>query len=1139
MSNQEYVNKLIGGIGRVKLATKVSNAFPLLGDTVTLEAATKWAQRMYFTKRSTPDTSVETEEIIDNTSQKTSVTVSVTEAGDLRQEVRGVNYRNGKELFDKSLVRYLYAMDPQELPYHNIRVSTEIARTDEFFDLMISGDNGYDTSRNRIVQVYILKENGSIDNPDDIVNERSDVDYVNEERELVFTGFKILQRGIYDVETRYYDAVNGQTISKRINKLITITPRLAARPAQSQINNKEYTEIVADENYNIRVKMYETGENDLYCEYVLQEGQTSNNSGYYKAIDISKIPAGKDAYTFVIKADESKGKYQSRILVTGSTDKNVSNANGTSQFSYDVPLVFTIDQETPLTIWGVYYSTVSYDGCIHNTIWDGRGYYNLEKGIKFDRFAKNIFWEDAFMLLNGTSDVELYELEMCNTGFTAIMSKTDPTEKNPQFWYGNFEQKRLCIHHIYVHDTSGEGSYIGYFTPETKTITYTGETTTFKNLKGEDVTYTNGRQYVRKAHYLTDMRFYRNRYEHTGYDGVQISNAIGEFCYNDLYDCSYKDEAAQASGFSLQSIAGKVYNNFLLDNHGPSFQIGPLGDIEIFNNIAQSKRGMGVQFLFSYTTPEQNPTGATAGSGVINDDIQMVFHNNVIVTPGTAMNGRNTVQIRGLHLRDNVIANNGFLFTNMTTETIGVWEEQALNNEVFLYDNIDQKSIDLKIADYLSGDYRIASDSPLISSGLGSDFVFDYRGYKNWFGTIYPIGAFMGVYKSPNINDDPIALVSISINDGDYTTRDAKVKVSLNYQGAATRYRIGESADLTNEPWQNIPAGGIVDYTLSDAFGAKVVYCQVNAGNEMSDVLSDSIIYEATPLSLDSMILNNGVETSRSLTIPVVFTYSGSNAPAKYRLSESSAFTGATWQTMRDNIEYMFSSMGQKTLYGQLQDAEGNETEIKSDDINIEELSVRAIVSIGWNQTDIPNTTPGLSIYDSETGITRFNSQASTNSARNIYDILGKQLLGTAVPSNNASNMVTQTGGEGSITGNNSGIFADEYLRHNSAVGANSVKSESITFTLPAGTYKVRLLANTKWNQRVIPNEALSYKAVTDTDEVAFVLPETGVQDNTANMTEPVTVTVGDTGMLRIEFGISAAGMFYFAPLNVIEIEKV
>lgn len=50
MSNQEYVNKLIGGIGRVKLATKVSNAFPLVGETVTLEAVTNGHKRCILQK---------------------------------------------------------------------------------------------------------------------------------------------------------------------------------------------------------------------------------------------------------------------------------------------------------------------------------------------------------------------------------------------------------------------------------------------------------------------------------------------------------------------------------------------------------------------------------------------------------------------------------------------------------------------------------------------------------------------------------------------------------------------------------------------------------------------------------------------------------------------------------------------------------------------------------------------------------------------------------------------------------------------------------------------------------------------------------------------------------------------------------
>lgn len=158
---------------------------------------------------------------------------------------------------------------------------------------------------------------------------------------------------------------------------------------------------------------------------------------------------------------------------------------------------------------------------------------------------------------------------------------------------------------MYVHDTDSEGWYIGYFTPEKSTVVYTGETVTFKNLKGEDVTYTKGYSYTKKAHYLTNFRFYRNNTEHTGYDGIQISNSIGEVCYNRLYDCAYKNESAQTSGMSIQSFSGKCYNNFLLDSHGANLQIGPIGNIEIFNNVAQSKYGMGVQFYFPTIRPNR------------------------------------------------------------------------------------------------------------------------------------------------------------------------------------------------------------------------------------------------------------------------------------------------------------------------------------------------------------------------------------------------------------------------------------------------------------------------------------------------------------------------------------------------------
>lgn len=1121
MSNQEYVNKLIGGIGRVKLATNVSNAFPLVGETVSLEATTKWAQKMYFTKRSTSDPSVMTGETIDNTSQKTSVTIPVSGSGDLRQEVRAVNYRNETELFSASLIRYLYAMQPQTLPYHEVRASSEINRTDQSFDLFIYGDNGYDTSRERIVQVYILKENGSIDNPDDVVSARTASDYTNDNGELVFSQYNIPTRGIYDVETRYHDTLTQKTISKRINKLITITPRLAAKPSENQEPFMTFTSVGYP---GAKIDAYETGENDCYMVFNIP------NTNYYKDINIDSLPSGYDAYTLVLKKAIENGT--SRIRIACTEIKGNPQQNPSPQFSESNPLVVTIDQNTPLTLYGTSWNTMAFISMWHVVV-DGRGYYNLSKGIKLDRNPDRKIKLPVIQLqiADGTKYIEFFEMEITGCSFAGVSIKTDPTASNPWYWYENFELNNLWLHHMYVHDTDSEGWYIGYFTPEKSTVTYTGETITFKNLKGEDVTYTKGRSYTKKAHYLTNFRFYRNNTEHTGYDGVQISNSIGEVCYNQLYDCAYKNESAQTSGISIQSFSGKCYNNFLLNSRGANLQIGPLGNIEIFNNVIQSKYGNGVQFLFSYDTPEQNPTGAAAGSGVINNDLQIIFHNNVISTPGMTANGRNTVQVRGVYMYDNIIANNGTLFSNMTPETLAVWESQAVNNEVFLYSDLYQKAIDLKIADYISGDYRIAFDSPLISAGLGTGFTFDYRGYLNWYNTVCPIGPFMGKFKSDDIDDESVELLSISINGGNSSTQERNVSVLLNYTGAATRYRIGETADLSSTTWQNIPEGNMIEYTLSDGFGQKTVYVQISKGQTISDTKSATIEYVSTPLTLEALILNGGKITSTSLIIPVAFTYSGSFAPTKYKLGEVADLTGVSWVDYSDSINYTFTSIGSKTVYGQLQDANGNLTEIKHSSITIEEPSEKIVASLGWVNSEIGSIG---SLYDEINKLVKVS--ISSNATRNLYTVTG-DLLGTLTKIDSEGSSYMSPGTKGASTGDNSGIYPDEILEHNVCTGSNKEKYRNVKVEgLSAGTYKIKLLCSTI-NSNVDVSRSKWKISVNDvvTD---FLIPTDFTPKNNLTQWLEQTVEIGENGF-NIIWGITSSGSFIWVPVNIIEIEKV
>nr|DAE94965.1 MAG TPA: hypothetical protein [Caudoviricetes sp.] len=355
--------------------------------------------------------------------------------------------------------------------------------------------------------------------------------------------------------------------------------------------------IVSDFYPDAKIDVYETGVNDCYMVFTIPD------INYYKEVNIDSLPSGYDAYTLVLKKAVENGT--SRIRIACTEIKGNPQQNPSPQFSENNPLVVTIDQDTPLTLYGTSWNTMSFV-CMWHVVVDGRGYYNLSKGIKLDRNPDRKIKYPVIQLqiADGTKYIEFFEMEITGCSFAGVAIKTDPTASNPWYWYENFELNNLWLHHMYVHDTDSEGWYIGYFTPEKSTVVYTGETVTFKNLKGEDVTYIKGYSYTKKAHYLTNFRFYRNNTEHTGYDGIQISNSVGEVCYNRLYNCAYKNESSQTSGMSIQSFSGKCYNNFLLDNYGPNLQVGPIGNIEIFNNVVQSKRGMAVQFLFSYDTPE-------------------------------------------------------------------------------------------------------------------------------------------------------------------------------------------------------------------------------------------------------------------------------------------------------------------------------------------------------------------------------------------------------------------------------------------------------------------------------------------------------------------------------------------------------
>ncbi len=74
-----------------------------------------------------------------------------------------------------------------------------------------------------------------------------------------------------------------------------------------------------------------------------------------------------------------------------------------------------------------------------------------------------------------SSDCELEHIEVAKAGFAGMMVKTDPG-CDPATWRDNFAMYKVKIHDNYIHDTGGEGLYIGNsFYGSGMTVTCDGE----------------------------------------------------------------------------------------------------------------------------------------------------------------------------------------------------------------------------------------------------------------------------------------------------------------------------------------------------------------------------------------------------------------------------------------------------------------------------------------------------------------------------------------------------------------------------------------------------------------------------------------------------------------------------------------
>lgn len=299
-----------------------------------------------------------------------------------------------------------------------------------------------------------------------------------------------------------------------------------------------------------------------------------------------------------------------------------------------------------------------------------------------------------------SSDFEINNIEVRNSGFAGIMAKTDPT-CDVASQRGHFTMKNVSFHDNYVHNTGGEGFYVG------------------NSFYADGVSASCGKVLPGD---VVNAKIYNNLTDSTGCEGIQVGSAVSG-C--EIYGNTVKYPGispfgpGQNNGIQIgEGTGGKCYNNLVKNAPGNGIIVLGLGDNVVFNNIILNSGDNGI-FADSRYTPGPN----------------FQFINNTIVT--TVSDG---IKLDSELIPMNMVINNVII----NAGGVGIFKKSA-DVKLTSSNNYINKDINTcKFADYDADDFHLLQSSPLIDGGkdVSSYGVnFDYYKTSRPVGNAFDIGA--------------------------------------------------------------------------------------------------------------------------------------------------------------------------------------------------------------------------------------------------------------------------------------------------------------------------------------------------------------------------------------------------------------
>ena len=313
--------------------------------------------------------------------------------------------------------------------------------------------------------------------------------------------------------------------------------------------------------------------------------------------------------------------------------------------------------------------------CRH-VVLTGSGDASLPYGFKLNNTGTT-----AGSVLNVTgrsSDVEIERCEVSNNNFAGIMVKQDPG-CDSSFYRENFTMYNVNIHHNYVHDTGGEGLYIGNsFWNGGRTVTCGGVSRTAF------------------PHELHGLQIHHNVIERTGCEGIQYGCSPGASVHhNTVRGAGLSPFASfQNNGIQIgEGSSGECHNNLVDDAPGGGIiAVGHSGDLKVYNNVVANIGNIGI-----FCDNRSNSLSGTV----------FALLNNTVVNcanEGIKLYNENTVNTVGNNVIAGVPANKFILFAQGATAT--------------QFNNLRSTRTDtLGFANPAAGDFRPTAASALVNAG--------------------------------------------------------------------------------------------------------------------------------------------------------------------------------------------------------------------------------------------------------------------------------------------------------------------------------------------------------------------------------------------------------------------------------------